>query len=133
METLLSYLAPYFRGVLFVNLKKDTFRHLYLPQIFEGIVSESEESFRALAKSYTEKWIREEDRGILSEISDFQKLAVALKEGEHPEFTYQTIHGEQIRLRILKHQGYARKDRETVWIFSGEDQMLDIHERDDKI
>lgn len=133
METLLSYLAPYFRGVLFVNLKKDTFRHLYLPQIFQGIVSESEESFRALAKSYTEKWVREEDRGILSEISDFQKLAVALKEGEHPEFTYRTIHGEKIRLRILKHLGYARKDRETVWIFSGEDQMLDIHERDDKI
>lgn len=121
-DTFLEFLAPEFKGVYFVNLSRDTVRHLYIPPYFEDCLRETDGQFCKALLLYARKIVKPEYFHQFEEICDYAKLRKKLKDGHTPEFVYQKLDGEWLKLRILKFRDYTDEQMETLWIFSNTDE-----------
>lgn len=117
-DTFLSLLAPEFKGVYFVDMSKDTIRHLNIPSYFEEILKETDEVFSEALKIYNKRLVKEEYQEEFSEFCDFPYIEKSIEDNSTPEFTYQKKDGAWMKVRILKFKTYTKTSRETLWFFT---------------
>lgn len=120
-DAFLSILAPEFKGVYFVNLNNDTVRHLYIPPYFEEYLRECENQFSRAILLYARKAVKSEYFYYFDELCDYAQLEKRMDDNEMPEFIYQKLNGEWLKVRVLKFKDYTRDQRETLWIFANTD------------
>lgn len=120
-DTFLEVIAPRFKGVYFVDLSKDTVRHLYIPSYFENCLQESENRFSKALLLYARKIVKPEYYECFEKLCDIAELEKRLNNGEKPEFVYQKIDGDWLRLQILKYNYHTDAQKETLWIFAKTD------------
>lgn len=120
-DAFLSILAPEFKGVYFVNLNNDTVRHLYIPPYFEEYLRECENQFSRAILLYARKTVKSEYFYYFDELCDYAQLEKRMDKDEMPEFIYQKLNGEWLKVRVLKFKDYTRDQRETLWIFANTD------------
>lgn len=99
-DTFLSLLAPEFKGVYFVNMSKDTIRHLNIPSYFEDILKETNEVFSEALKIYNKRLVKEENQEEFSEFCDFQSIDKNIEDDSSLEFTYQKKDGAWMKVRF---------------------------------
>lgn len=116
-DAFLSFLAPEFKGVYFVNLNRDTTRHIYIPAYFEANLKEANNRFSAAILIYARKFVMPEYYCSFEKLCDYEDLQKMLDEGDTPELIYQKIDGEWLKLRVLKFRDYKETQRETLWTF----------------
>nr|WP_279354784.1 GGDEF domain-containing protein [Eubacterium sp. 1001713B170207_170306_E7] len=117
-DTFLSVLAPEFNGVYFVDLGRDTIRHLYIPVYFEEMLKASGDVFSAAMRLYAQRIARPEYRQQLEQFCRYELLEKQLKNSVTPELVYQRMDGSWVKLRVLKFKTYTEENRETLWIFT---------------
>lgn len=122
-DTFLSVLAPEFKGVYFVNLGRDTIRHLYIPSYFEKILEETGDVFSKAMSLYVDRVVEPAYRRQFEKFYDYECLETLLGGANAPEYIYQKLDGTWLKLRILKFKTYAPQNRETLWIFSKTDRQ----------
>lgn len=120
-DTFLEVIAPKFKGVYFVDLSKDTVRHLYIPSYFEVCLQESENRFSKALLLYARKIVKPKYYDCFERLCDFVELEKRLSNGEMPEFVFQKIDGDWLRLQILTFNYHTDVQQETLWIFAKAD------------
>lgn len=121
-DTFIAYLAPEFNGVYFINLSKDTIRHIYIPPYFEECLRDANDQFSKALLIYAKKLVKPEYYHYFEDVCNYSKLEKTLDAGNTPEIYYQKCSGEWLRLRILKFKEYKDEQRETLWIFKNIDE-----------
>lgn len=117
-DTFLSVLAPDYKGVYFVNLDSDSIRHLYIPDYFEEILSETNYRFSQAIALYSQRLVLPEYQEQFVKCCDYDYLRTWLNGHSSLEFNYQKNDGEWLKVQILKFKTYTEQNRETLWIFS---------------
>ena len=117
-ERFLNIIADQFPGVYFVDLARDTTRHIYNPDFFSDFLAETDASFSAAMRLYVDKYVKGEYHDCFDEILDYDKLDEKLSESGAVQFTYQKINGIYINVRILESDRRQNAKPETIWIFS---------------
>lgn len=117
-DTFLSVLAPEFKGVYFVNLGRDTIRHLYVPSYFEEILEETDDKFSQALRLYAKRIVAPDYQRHFDGFYNYDSLEAQLDSGEASQLIYQKKDGAWIKLQVLKFKTYTRQNRETLWIFS---------------
>lgn len=117
-DTFIEYLAPGFQGVYFVNLSRDTVRHIFIPSYFEECLKEAGNQFSRALVRYAEKNVEPEYYQDIAALSDYSKLEKQLDSGQQPELVYQKLNGDWLKLRILKFRDYTSEQKETLWVFA---------------
>lgn len=120
-DTFLSVLSPEFKGVYFVNLNRDTVRHIFIPPYFEECLRETEDQFSKALILYAKKIVRPEYYQDFEELCEYSQLEKRLSSSQLPEMVYQKLNGDWLKLRILKFRDYTREQQETLWIFTNTD------------
>ena len=119
-ERFLDIIAHLFSGVYFVDLARDTVRHIYLPDFFAKLLEEADSCFSAAMRLYVERFVKSEYHDRFEDILDYDKLDKELSETEAVQFTYQKTNGMRINLRILKVDMKQDANPEAIWIFAEE-------------
>lgn len=117
-DTFLNFLAPEFKGVYFVDLNKDSMRHLYIPLYFEEILKETESIFSQALRLYALRLVKPEYYHEFELVCDYTYLKTQLENNITPAFAYQKIDGSWLTLRILKFKTFTNDYQETLWIFT---------------
>lgn len=117
-DAFLEVLAPEFAGVYFVNLSKDTVRHLYIPAYFEECLIGTDNQFSKAIILYAQRHVKPEYFNRFERVCDYDELERQLDSGQMPEFYYQKSNDIWLKLRILKFKDYSSERRETLWIFA---------------
>ena len=116
-DTFLSLLVPYFKGIYFVDLRKDKVRHLYLPDYFEKILQETKDSFSKALVLYSERLIKEAYREGFQAFCDYANIENRIMQNITTEFLYQKEDDTWMKLQILKFKGFNEDGQETLWAF----------------
>lgn len=116
-DAFLSVIASEFKGVYFVNLSRDSVRHIFIPAYFEVMLDRSEGKFSDALILYAEELVRPEYREDFKRFVDYRLLEELLNRGEVPELVYQKMDETWLKFRILKFKKYSPGDKETLWIF----------------
>lgn len=117
-DEFLKVLAAEFKGVYFVDLGRDTIRHLYIPPYFEEFLRETDDKFSRALLAYAHEIVEPQYLPQFERVCDYTVLEKDLDGGMAPEFIYQKTNGDWLKLRILKFKDYTQEHRETLWIFS---------------
>lgn len=117
MATFLSVLAPQFKGVYFVDLGRDSVRHIFIPAYFEKILREENDCFSKSLIIYAEQLVKPLYRARFREVCDYEALERRLNAGEVPELVYEKIDGSRLQLQVRKVHNDNRRRNETLWIF----------------
>lgn len=117
-DAFLSVLAPEFKGVYFVDLDRDTVRHLYIPFYFKEILKETGDVFSKALLMYADRNVRPEYIENFKSVCNYTNLKLKLSDNITPEFLYQKKDGSWLKLRILKFKDYGENSQETLWIFT---------------
>lgn len=123
-DAFLAILAPTFKGVYFVDLGKDTIRHLFIPSYFEKMLVDAGDVFSKALLLYSEQIVTREFRGKFEKFCDLLFVQNQLGMNSAPELIYQKTDDTWMQLRILKFKTYTEQCRETLWIFSNLDSHL---------
>ncbi len=119
-EYFLQVIASKFAGVYFVNLRKDTLRHIYIPEYFLEFLEKANFSYRQGMELYIQKLVKKIYCDRFEEVMNFEKLEEKLEEDEEVQITYQKVNGAWMKLRILDLSDQFKEKGETLWIFTDE-------------
>ena len=119
-ERFLKIIANQFSGVYFVDLMRDTPRHIYNRDLFSELLKETDNCFSAAMRLYVERFVKREYHERFDDVLDYGKLDIKLSETEAMQFTYQKTDGICMNVRILKADRQQDAKPETVWIFEEE-------------
>lgn len=119
-DTFLTVLSSQFKGVYFVDLSKDTCRHLYIPSYFSTILEEVDDIFSKAILLYAKRIVMSKYCFEFIKFCDYSYLETQLNSNITPQFSYQRTDGSWVKLRVLKFKSYTKESRETLWIFSDE-------------
>ena len=119
-EQFLNIIAHQFSGVYFVDLVRDTARHIYTPGFFSKLLEETDACFSAAIRLYTERFVECEYHKHFEDVLDYDKLDKKLKETKAVQFTYQKTNGIRINVRIFEVDRRQNAKPETIWIFAEE-------------
>lgn len=116
-DAFLSVIAPEFKGVYFVNLTRDTVRHIFIPSYFEVMLDQTNGKFSDAMLLYASEIVKAEYRESFKQFTDYKYVEECMEGGEVPELIYQKMDESWVRFRILKFKKYSQGDKETLWIF----------------
>ena len=119
-ERFLNLIAHQFSGVYFVDLARDTLRHIYIPDFFAKLLQETNDCFNAAIRLYVERLIKPEYHELFDDIIDYDRLTQKLKERGSVQFSYQKQDGIYMNIRIFALKTPPDAKPETIWIFSEE-------------
>ena len=119
-ERFLNIIAHQFAGVYFVDLARDTNRHIYTPDFFSKFLEETDGCFSEAVWLYVERFVRPEYHDRFDDILDYDRLNEKLSKTEAVQFTYQKTDGIWVNVRILEVDKQQRAKPETIWIFAEE-------------
>lgn len=117
-EMFLSVLASEYRGVYFVDLIKDTIRHLYIPTYFKQCLQDANQRFSQAIQLYAQKEVKPAYRPMFEQYSNYAELQRQLDSDDQLEFIYQKSDGQWLKVRILKFKTNDDNRHETLWIFA---------------
>lgn len=117
-DTFLSVLASDFNGVYFVNLSRDTVRHLFIPPYFEDCLETVGHKFSQALLLYANRYVKPEFHLEFELLCNYVELEKNLVNNNLPVFVFQKKDGTWLKLQILKFKEYTNEQRETLWIFS---------------
>lgn len=126
MDLFLEVIAPLFKGVYFVDMKRDTIRHIYIPSYFEEILKEEEGSFLKGIHLYFKQMVKPEYYESFQVFYEFVVKFMDQEEDTIPEFKYQKKDGSWIRLCIMRIERKEGKTSETLWIFWEANRIFEI-------
>ena len=112
-ERFLNIISDQFSGVLFVDLLRDTLRHIYIPDLFTALLEEANDRFTAAMRLYVKKHVKREYHDCFNEILSHDRLHEKFREADSLQFSYQKTDGVRMNLRIAKGDS-----PETIWIFT---------------
>lgn len=118
MEAFLSILEPQFKGVYFVDLNRDSIRHLFIPSYFVELLQEEDGRFSKGLRLYARQMVKAEYQARFEQLCDYSALERALDAGEAPKLRYQKTDESWLKLQIVRLSDGAGQARETVWIFT---------------
>ena len=117
-ERFLNIIAHQFSGVFFVDIVRDTLRHIYIPDFFSELLEESGRCFSVAMRLYVKKYVKSEYHARFEEILNYDKLGEELGEGEVVRFIYQKTNGVSMEASIYAIDRQQNARPETLWIFS---------------
>lgn len=117
-EYFLRLIATKYAGVYFVDLKRDTLRHIYIPQYFLDLLEATDFSYSKAMRVYMEKYVLEKYHPQFLELLDYDKLAKKLKQDDSVNMNYQKTDNRYMNLRILETDKRVDESHETIWVFS---------------
>ena len=117
-ERFLEVIAHQFSVVFFVDLVRDTLRHIYIPDFFSDILKETDGCFSAAMRLYVERYVVEEDHRFFDDILDYDKLDQKLRNEHAVQFTYHKTNGANMSIRILESDRKKDAKPETIWIIA---------------
>ena len=117
-ERFLDIIVHQFAGVFFVDLARNTLRHIYIPDFFSQLLEETGDSFIDAMRLYLDRYVRPEDHHYFEDILDYDKLSVRFANTEAVQFTYQRKDGVHVNVRILESRRRQDAKSETIWIFT---------------
>ncbi len=120
MTKFLRVLSSHFMGVYFVDLASDSIRHIYIPPYFAEMLAQCDGRYKDALLLYARELVKPFYYDRFKDITDYNHLEQRIKDGNIPEFTYEKLNGEWVRLQIMK---INKNDgnpavKETLWIFS---------------
>ena len=116
-ERFLEIIAHKFLGVYFVDLARNTARHIYAHDFFPELLEETDANFCAAMRLYVERYVEREYHDRFDDILNFERLGQMLSETETVQLTYQRKDGILENARILRGDKQQDAKAETVWIF----------------
>lgn len=119
-EAFLKIISTKFAGVYFVDLAKDTLRHIYIPDYFRHLLEQVDYCYSAALRLYVDRFVKEEYQAPFLRVIDYTSLAQQLKGSAPVQFSYQKVDGTWMDLRILGIDTQAKD--ETIWIFADRDE-----------
>ena len=119
-ERFLNIIAHQFSGVFFVDLLRDSMRHIYIPDFFSKLLKEAGGRFSEAIRLYVERFVKSEYQSSFDDILDYDKLDNKLSENKTVQFTYQKKDGVCMNVRIFASDRRQSAIPETVWIFAEE-------------
>ena len=119
-ERFLEAIAHQFSIVFFVDLVRDTLRHIYIPDFFTDILKETDGCFSAAMALYVERYVEPECRPLFDDILNYDKLDHMLREMHVVQFSYRKLSGMNMSVRILESDRKSGAKPETIWIIAEE-------------
>lgn len=122
MSKFLRVLSSHFMGVYFVELTSDSIRHIYIPFYFAEMLEQCGGRYKDALLLYARELVKPFYYDRFEAVCDYTNLEKMMQGGTMPEFTYEKLDGEWVRLQIMK---INKNDgnpavKETLWIFSRE-------------
>ena len=119
-ERFLNVIAHQFSCVFFVDLLRDTLRHIYMPDLFSELLRETNGRFSAALRLYVDRYVKSEYRDRFDIALDYDLLDRKLIEEKTLQFTYQKNNGIRMSVRIIEGDRRQNDKSETIWIFAEE-------------
>ena len=116
-ERFLNIIARQFSGVYFVDLARNTSRHIYIPDHFEALLKETDGSFSAAMRLYVERFVRSEYRQLFDNILNYDVLDQMLRNAETVQLAYEKVDGVRMNVRVMEVDRRENAKIETIWIF----------------
>lgn len=124
-ERFLNVLTPVFKGVYFVDLELDTTRHLFILPQFKEMLEEADNSFSKAMNLYAHRLVKPEYIHLFEQFCDYGRLETMLDGEDIPGFSYERTDGERMNLRVLTYNHSYGSSKETIWIFSRNDDCME--------
>ena len=121
-ERFLEAIAHQFSIVFFVDLAKDTLRHIYIPDFFSQLLKETDGCFSAAMRLYLKLYVVPECHALFDDVLDYDKLARRLRENGPMQFSYRKVNGAHMGVRILESDTKKSDKHEVIWIIAEEPQ-----------
>ena len=116
-DRFLNIIAHHFSSVFFVDLARDTLRHIYIPDFFKALLEQNDGSFRKAMQQYVEQYVKPEHHERFDDILDPHRLNARLTTGDVQLF-YERTNGTRMILHIIQVEGQQAMRPETLWIFA---------------
>ena len=119
-ERFLNVISDKYAGVYFVDLKKDTLQHIYIPEYFLELLEETDYCYSKAMRLYIDKYVEKEYQPLLLSVIDYEELTRRLRTEAQGDVSlvYRKVDGKYVSLRILELEQYTEEKYETIWIFS---------------
>lgn len=118
-EYFLGIIANAFSGVYFVNLDKDTLRHIYIPDYFRELLQKTDYCYSDALKLYIDRFVDPAHIEKFASVVDYTRLKENLRRAGTVNISYRKVNGTEMTLKIIGHDAPSKaEDSETVWIFS---------------
>ena len=117
-DNFLKIIADRFSCVFFVDLVRDTLRHIYIPDFFLDLLAEANGRFSGAMCLYVERYVKPEYHAVFDGVLDYDRLDEKLIENESMEFIYEKMDGTRMNVRILEGDRQKRARPETIWIIT---------------
>lgn len=120
-EQFIRLIAPEYMGVYIVDRETDYFRDIIGPNYFREIVQEKEGRYSKALKIYTDRYVLEEDQGIIQNLLDYDSLYKKLLSGEEINVSYRRKSNIRVSLRIRRYSQLQEEKNLSIWIYTNEE------------
>lgn len=117
-DTLLSYLAPSFKGVYCVDPAKDTCRSIVLPPYFEDILHRADGKYSAAMALYAAEQVHPDFRARFSAFCEMDTLLPLLHSQGKQELMYQRADGAWYLVQVMEPRRAGDNHQEIMWLFT---------------
>lgn len=117
-DVLLSYLAPAFKGVYFVDPNRDSCRIVVAPPYFEEYLKECDGHFSAALERYARNQICPEEQEKFLRFCEADTMLLRLKAEDGLELIYKKTDGSHCLLRIREPRRAGDNHQEIMWLFT---------------
>ena len=115
-ERFLHVIAHQFSSVFFVDLARDTLRHIYIPDFFKELLEKNNDSFLGAMQQYIRELVKPAYHDRFDDILDPRKLNRRLAAAPI-QIAYEKTDGIRINLHIIPVEAQQPNHSESLWIF----------------
>ncbi len=119
-EQFLRMIAPQYMGVYVLDKETDFFRDIVGPDYFRKIVKEKNGSYSKALKIYGEQFVLGEDRSVIEQVLDYDRLYDCLWSGQKVDLSYRKTDGTLVHLRIGSFSMREEEKNLSLWIYTDE-------------
>ena len=116
-DSLLSYLAPSFLAVYFVDPKEDSYRSMVASEYLKA-AEDTKGTFREAMEVYIREWVRPEDQQAFLDFCNYDTLIHKLDTQGSQDLFYSRKDGQRVRLRARRPSRAEDNQEEIMWIFT---------------
>ena len=121
-DAFLQVISHYFLASYLLNLKEDRPRIIYRPQNPKITLKENE-SHQLFLQEYSEIFFSGAARERFLELTDYDRIQVAMAKGQNIEYHFTRNDGLRFHLRIMPSPEYSDNKRDTIWIYERSDAI----------
>lgn len=117
-DSLLSYLAPNFLGIYFVDPNKDACRTMVGEDFFKDMLAQSKDSFLGAMSLYIQARVVPEEQQKIRDFCHYDALMERLATENNLELRYHRLDGKEVLLQVRQPRRAGDNEDEIMWIFS---------------